>query len=517
MTIPVVERRKTYDGDGVSVDFAVPFKFLADSHLRAVDDNDAELTISAVSGAGADAGGSITLATAPATGTTVTIVGVAPLSQETDLTIADGMPADLVERAVDLLTIQNQEQSEKLDRAIKLPIAYDGGELTMPEPPAVAAVLGYDATGQLVASEDFQSLHDQAVAANTAAQAAQTAAEAAQAVAEAKAAELDTMLSWKVQVFEGTGTSSQELVLDADPGSPDRIFVVVDGLEVYNQAGSAGTWDYVLDNGTPKIIGLFAAPAPGYEGIPNVQVRYGVPSPYAEPPDGSITTSKMADGAVTVAKTAGLSVVAIVTGPYTVQTSDNQKLLRVGGATPSITLQSLTTYGSDFTVVIKSNSGLDTVITPDGLETIDGAATYTLKGGATDSVRLRNGGSRWIVESEAKTGGGIFSEEFESADLALVNGGSHTLAHGLGTIPKQVEIYLKCVVADLGYSVGDIITPYGSLNASLSSQGAVAVADATDIFIRMASPSIGITRKDTGAVATISTVSNWRIIVRAWA
>ncbi|WP_085905913.1 hypothetical protein [Kiloniella majae] len=155
MTISATPRRATYNGDGSTVTFAVPFKFLADSHLVVVltDAEGVEViaTPSSVSGAGDANGGSVTLTSAPAVDVSVTVLGRAPIEQQTDLAISDGMPADVIETAVDQLTIQNQEQKEEIGRAIKLPVSHTGSELQFPAP-VPNEVPYYDENGKLVMS-----------------------------------------------------------------------------------------------------------------------------------------------------------------------------------------------------------------------------------------------------------------------------------------------------------------------------------------------------------------------------
>lgn len=42
-----------------------------------------------------------------------------------------------------------------------------------------------------------------------------------------------------------------------------------------------------------------------------------------------------------------------------------------------------------------------------------------------------------------------------------------TQAHGLGTTPSIVEVYLECLIAEAGYNVGDrVLMPTGSANGA---------------------------------------------------
>lgn len=53
--------------------------------------------------------------------------------------------------------------------------------------------------------------------------------------------------------------------------------------------------------------------------------------------------------------------------------------------------------------------------------------------------------------------GGVISKEYLSPDQVIVVGGTLTLAHGLGVVPKLIQAYLRCVTAYDNYAVGDVI------------------------------------------------------------
>ena len=68
MTISTTESRKSYTGNGSTVAFSFPYKFLADCDLKVYVDNVLKTltTDYTVSGAGSDSGGTVTFVTAPA-------------------------------------------------------------------------------------------------------------------------------------------------------------------------------------------------------------------------------------------------------------------------------------------------------------------------------------------------------------------------------------------------------------------------------------------------------------------
>lgn len=108
---------------------------------------------------------------------------------------------------------------------------------------------------------------------------------------------------------------------------------------------------------------------------------------------------------------------------------------------------------------------------------------------------------------------------YASANQTITAAGALTLAHGLGAMPVLIQARIKCLTAELGYSIGDeLIISLQTSDATNAGHGVSIVPDATNISIRFGSQatSIGVTRKDTGAHANITNAS-WALIVRAWA
>ena len=130
MTVASATNRVSYSGNGSSTVFAVPFYFLADSHLlvvlksaAGVDTTQVLGTNYSVSGAGVESGGTVTMNVAPPTGTTLTISRNVPITQETDLQPNDRLPAESLEDALDKLTMIDQQINENAIRAIKVPVS----------------------------------------------------------------------------------------------------------------------------------------------------------------------------------------------------------------------------------------------------------------------------------------------------------------------------------------------------------------------------------------------------------
>lgn len=158
MTISTTASRISYNGNGVTTVFSFPYRFLNQGHLvvMSVDSLGIETvktitTHYTVSGAGDDAGGSVTMLVAPASGTRLIIYRDTDIVQETDYISGDPFPAETHETALDKLTMIMQEKTPGAagaTRAILIPIG-DPLNVTTTLPPSVARYdkfLTFDAT-----------------------------------------------------------------------------------------------------------------------------------------------------------------------------------------------------------------------------------------------------------------------------------------------------------------------------------------------------------------------------------
>lgn len=133
MVVQTPTDRISHNGDGATIVFAVPFRFLEDSHLavflRDAAGAQTEWVLNtqySLTGAGDDAGGTLTVITSPTdytplAGETLVIVREVPVTQETDYVENDPFPAETHERALDKLTMIAQELAERLDRTFTIP------------------------------------------------------------------------------------------------------------------------------------------------------------------------------------------------------------------------------------------------------------------------------------------------------------------------------------------------------------------------------------------------------------
>lgn len=158
MTVSSQVSSVSYLGDGVTTLLPVPYYFLEQTHLLVTRVNPDTSTTTlvlgsdySVSGAGVQAGGSVTMFSAPAVGVQILIDRSVPATQETDYVSNDPFPAESHERALDKLTMLVQQSISALGRALLRPIGknyYDAegrniSNLAEPVSDADAATKGW--------------------------------------------------------------------------------------------------------------------------------------------------------------------------------------------------------------------------------------------------------------------------------------------------------------------------------------------------------------------------------------
>lgn len=133
-----------------------------------------------------------------------------------------------------------------------------------------------------------------------------------------------------------------------------------------------------------------------------------------------------------------------------------------------------------------------------------------LTGSAQGKIPVR-GASAWSAQTP------LISAEFVSSQVVLSSGQNDTQAHGLGTTPKIIVPYLKCIASELGYTTGEFLPAYSVFNSGGQSVIA-ASADDTNVYIQVRDTTGGfaIGRRPSGVFTGIDT-SKWRIIVKAYA
>lgn len=173
MTISTATNKAQFSGNGVTTAFPFAFKtFVAgdlDVYLTSALGVDSTLaltthyTISLSGDQDASPGGTLTMLTAPATGETLTILRSIDATQLTDITNGGGFYPQVIENALDKLTMLAQQNAEKLDRAIVVGVTdtMTANELLAELAASEAAAAASAAT----AASDAATANDAAVAA----------------------------------------------------------------------------------------------------------------------------------------------------------------------------------------------------------------------------------------------------------------------------------------------------------------------------------------------------------------
>ena len=126
MTVSTTTSSVSYSANGIQTTFAYTFKIFEDGDLLVILRNDTTgvettqtlTTDYTVTGAGSELGGNVVFLSAPATGNTVFIRRVLPLTQTTDYVENDPFPAESHEAALDKLTMLIQQNVLDEERAI---------------------------------------------------------------------------------------------------------------------------------------------------------------------------------------------------------------------------------------------------------------------------------------------------------------------------------------------------------------------------------------------------------------
>lgn len=156
MTVQSSTSRADYDGNGVTVEFTVPFRFLRNEDLLVLrTDVNTNLVTTlvldsigvdgyTVSGAGTPNGGSIHVVTAPTGAPSLqklAILRSVQITQQTDYLANDPFPAESHERALDKLTMIVQQQAESISRSVTLPPQSVGVSTQLPGAQSLAPLV----------------------------------------------------------------------------------------------------------------------------------------------------------------------------------------------------------------------------------------------------------------------------------------------------------------------------------------------------------------------------------------
>ncbi len=160
MTLSTTSARVTHTGNGSTTAFAFPFKTFLSTDLAVYSLNLGILSKFGsgdytVSGLGDDAGGTVTMVSAPAVGETLIIERQIPLTQTSDFTLGGAFPSTSHEQALDRLVMMCQFLNEELNKYLQIGMYIGWGGSTSDIP---ANFLDCDGSSFLIA--DYPDLNN---------------------------------------------------------------------------------------------------------------------------------------------------------------------------------------------------------------------------------------------------------------------------------------------------------------------------------------------------------------------
>lgn len=259
MTISTVYDPISYNGNGVTVSFPVPFQFWDETDLvvkitviaTGVSTTQTLTTHYSVFGGDGETG-SITLVTAPALTEKVTIELDIPFTQGQDYEENSAFPAEVLEEGFDRLTVMAQQANSAASRALVIPATDTGVTTTLPDKATRAGkALYFDADGNPSTTTDTDTVSAAAAAASaSAASASETAAAASATAAQNAAAGLKWRPSVRIASTANLASISGLSAMDGvTPVAGDRILLKDQSTASQNgvYVAAAGAWTRATD------------------------------------------------------------------------------------------------------------------------------------------------------------------------------------------------------------------------------------------------------------------------------
>lgn len=389
------ETRKAgpYTGNGSQTSFPFSFKVFTTADVQVIRTDlslnettlvlGTDYTVTLNSNQDSNPGGSITTTTAPASGFLITLTSQVGATQATDLTNQGGFYPNVLNTALDKLTILVQQLKEQVNRAVKTNISSS----TTPDQlisvltssaSASAASASAAAASATSAQTSLNTFRGQYYGTNTVDPTLDplgnppgagdlyfnTTSNAMRAYNGSVWQDVAQGVSFPYQSFSGNG-STATFTLSSNPGSLSAIEVFVSGVR------QRPVTDYTWSGGTS--ITLIPAPPTGTN---NVFVRWVTTQALAVPSDGSVTAAKLATTGTPSASRVlrgdmvwsdpravnGITTVTLTSASpnATLTSASNQHVLILNDTTtpfaPSVTLPNMTTLVAGTGYFVFSNT-----------------------------------------------------------------------------------------------------------------------------------------------------------------
>src|SRR6267143_81974 len=143
------------------------------------------------------------------------------------------------------------------------------------------------------------------------------------------------------------------------------------------------------------------------------------------------------------------------------------------------------------------------------LDTASSSRWITVTGSNGGNPTLGVTAGSLAITPDTTIAGGL-NPNFTSAETTVTGAGTTvTVAHGLGTVPRNVFVVERCKTAEFGYSIGDEVI--------INDHALVSIyADTTNVgIVVLTTTPVQIVRRDTFAAGAL-TLANWKYVVRAW-
>jgi hypothetical protein len=244
MTVSTTQNRVSYAGNGVTLAFSFPYVFFDNADLVVLlvlaDGTFTQKVLGTdytVTGAGVDAGGTVTMTAPPAAGTSLVVYRDPALTQPQAFVDNDPLPAKSISRGYDRLTVITQRIRELVNRSFRLSDADTSGASPVLPTPTANAFIGWNGAANGLVNRTLTDLI--------------TISAYGTAVADK---------------FIGDGTKV-DFTLSQNPGALANLDVAIGGIT--QTPVRDFTWD-----GATKLSFVSAPPAPSTPGDTNIYVRY---------------------------------------------------------------------------------------------------------------------------------------------------------------------------------------------------------------------------------------------------
>ncbi len=166
MTISTTTVSQSYSGDGSTTAFTYSFPINSTTEIKVIERSATGTETVKSEGTGSTnygivdngaSGGTVTMVTAPASGTTLVLIRDTSLTQGTDYVENDPFPAESHESALDKVQMQIQEIQEEVDRSIKISRTNTMTSTSFTENATSRAskVLSFDSSGELAVTNEI--------------------------------------------------------------------------------------------------------------------------------------------------------------------------------------------------------------------------------------------------------------------------------------------------------------------------------------------------------------------------